>query len=553
MRLVGEDALTLSAGTRARLRRLALAFGAGAVTALAFAPTHMAPVLLLTFPLLFVLLEPETSKTAVRAFWTAWAFGFGFHIVGLHWIGNAFLVQADVFAWALPFAVTLLPAGLAIFFGLAGVAVALAWRRALWRPVAFILAVTLAEWLRSVVLTGFPWNVVGYALAWPLELMQAIAFVGLHGLTVLCLVIALSPFLVWRAAHRLWGMPVRAAALAVATAIVPLATLFILGAMRLQAIEIATLPDVRLRLVQPSIDQTEKWQPQKQAEIFQKHLDMTRGGADAPGSAAPLEGAGVTHILWAEAAMPFRPLESDYALSKLAKIVPDGVPLIAGVLRSEPPARGMAAAGAQRNVFNSAVVFDTDAKATSVYDKYHLVPFGEYLPFPALFELIGFETLVRQRGGFTPAIGRRKPISIPGLPPVEMLICYEAIFPNEVAAGFNRPGLLINLTNDGWFGDLTGPYQHFHQTRARAVEQGLPLVRVSNNGVSAVIGPAGRLHGPILSLNAVAIVDVDVPQAIAPTLYAEWRALPALLIIALILLVALFVDLKCARRDGMDV
>jgi apolipoprotein N-acyltransferase len=188
-------------------RRVGAAFLAGLASALAFAPTHLAPLLFLTFPILLTLLDQDdvlqsARERMTRGFAAAWAFGFGYHLVGLHWIGHAFLVQADIFAWALPFAVTLLPAGLAIFFGLAGVVVTLTPARALWRPVAFVLAFATAEWLRSVILTGFPWNVIGYALAWPLELMQAFAVVGLHGLTLMTLTLAVAPFLVWRRLGR---------------------------------------------------------------------------------------------------------------------------------------------------------------------------------------------------------------------------------------------------------------------------------------------------------------------------------------------------------------
>jgi apolipoprotein N-acyltransferase len=543
---IGEGATALVDWIRGLTgwRRVGAAFLAGLASALAFAPTHLAPLLFLTFPILLTLLDQDdvlqsARERMTRGFAAAWAFGFGYHLVGLHWIGHAFLVQADIFAWALPFAVTLLPAGLAIFFGLAGVVVTLTPARALWRPVAFVLAFATAEWLRSVILTGFPWNVIGYALAWPLELMQAFAVVGLHGLTLMTLTLAVAPFLVWRRLGRDPERTAFAVAAAFAAAAVPLAALYGFGAARLASIETTELPGVRLRLVQPSIDQTEKWQPDKQAEIFRKHLDLTAGGTASGDRAPQLAATPVTHIIWAEAAMPFRPLDSAYALERLAATIPDGKHLIAGILRSEP--RGTVtdasrSSVAAQNVFNSTVVLDASARTVGLYDKFHLVPFGEYLPFPALFEAIGFETLVRERGGFTPAVGTRTPMTIPGLPPVEMLICYEAIFPHEVAIGRTRPGLLMNLTNDGWFGTWSGPHQHFLQTRARAVEQGIPLVRVSNNGISAVIDPAGRVHGPILGLNAVAVADVGVPHAIQPTVYARWRDWPALGIALLILM-----------------
>lgn len=520
------DSLALRVRTWSTPQRMIVCTAAGAASALAFAPFHAAPLLFVTLPLLFLAVRfwPAGSTAYVwrvaRAFAVAWAFGFGFHFVGLHWIGNAFLVQAEIFAWALPFAVTLLPAGLAIFYGLVGIAVQTVPRGPVWPVTVFVLALWAVEWLRSVVLTGFPWNVLGYALAWPLPMLQSMAWVGLHGLTLLVLLIALAPYLTWSQmlrAGRAWAVTLPAAVLA---ATLPLGTLYVAGALRLADASADMHEGVRLRIVQPSIDQTEKWQPQRQAEIFERHLSLSQE--------TPL--LGITHVVWAEAAMPFRPLESAYAIQKLADLIPDETVLLAGVLRTErlSPDALVAADLSANRVFNSAAVFDSAAGLAGLYDKRHLVPFGEYLPWPALFEAIGFETLVRERGGFATGDGPRTNLRVVGLPPVEVLICYEAIFPHEVAVSGERPGLLLNLTNDGWFGTLSGPHQHFEQTRARAVELGIPLLRVSNNGISGMIDPYGRVTGRI-GLNEVGMRDVALPRAIAPTVYERYRDLPAVL------------------------
>lgn len=509
-------------------QRLLLASGAGALTSLAFAPFHVGQILFVTLPALFLLIRDAARRRASN--WQAragdgaavgWAFAFGFHLFGLHWIGHAFLVQADVFAWALPFAVTLLPAGLALFFALAGAAAALVPGRWIWPELGFVGAVFAAEFARSLVLTGFPWNVLGYALTWPIAMAQSAAWVGVHGLTMLVVALAIAPLLVWQ---RLSARPERGIGLrvvaALGTAGGPLALIALAGTLRLAGGADPTVPDVRIRIVQPSINQTEKWQPAAQAGIFERHLGLT---VDGIGDAPPLARTSVTHVVWAEAAMPFLPLENRYALDRIAAALPEGVVLVTGLLRSDrlsPDAPRPVAAGPRR-IFNSVAVLDDEARTLSVYDKRHLVPFGEYLPLPGLFEAIGFETLVRQQGGFARSGDAREVTAIPGLPPTEVLICYEAIFPDEVARTRIRPALLANLTNDGWFGTFAGPYQHFHQTRVRAIEQGIPLLRVSNNGISAMIDGRGRVLAR-LGLDHVGVADVALPVSRAPTLYARF-------------------------------
>jgi apolipoprotein N-acyltransferase len=249
-----------------------------------------------------------------------------------------------------------------------------------------------------------------------------------------------------------------------------------------------------------------------QRSIFETHLAMTARG---PEGAAP-DFAGITHVVWPEAAMPFRPLDTPEALARIGETLPDGVHLIAGALRSEwvpsePP---------MTRHYNSLIVFDAEGRAVGRYDKNHLVPFGEYLPFQRLLEGIGLEQLTRQRGGFATGPRPRPLLAVPRLPPVGALICYEAIFPGAVVEGQERPGLLLNVTNDGWFGATTGPHQHFHQARVRAVEEGIALVRVANNGISGLVDPRGRVLAR-LGLDARAVADVAVPAPLPATLYAR--------------------------------
>ena len=501
----------------------AIAFGAGAISTLAFAPVFCWPLLLLTFPVL--VWQIESASTAPRplrsAAIAAWWFGFGYFFSGLLWIGEAFLVEAEIFAWLLPFAVTLLPAGLALFWALAG-ALAHALhvsssrsaappdpiRAAIARCLALAVALSATEWLRGHILTGFPWDVPGVALTQPLALMQSVSVFGIYGLTLWTVFLCALPLVLIAASPE---HPRGAGWLAALLTGTPLVLAYVLGAWHLSASPSPALPGVRLRIVQPSVPQRDKWIGAKQREIFADHMDLSR--LDAAGRLDDL--AGITHLVWPEASMPFGPLDHPEALGAIGDLLPPGTQLLAGALRSEINDAG------QRRAFNSLLVFGSGGALRGLYDKVHLVPFGEYLPFQAALEAIGLQSLTRQRGGFASGALPKPLLQVAGLPPVSPLICYEAIFPDLIAAGGERPGLIVIVTNDGWFGNSIGPPQHFHQARLRAVEQGLTVVRAANNGISAVIDPEGRILAS-LSLNARGSIDSDVLSARPTTWYARY-------------------------------
>ena len=506
-------------------------------------PFFLSPVLFLTLPVLVWLIDGAAAaglsrrQTVMRAAGAGWWFGFGYFLLGLFWIGEAFLVEAEVFAWLLPFAVLLLPAGLALFTALAAGAARLAWSPGIARVLVLALALASAEWLRGHVLTGFPWNVLGYALTWPLPLMQSASVFGIYGLTLLCVAIFAGP-LVLIADASAGPARTRAIVRAVALALVPLLTLYGLGIWRLSTGPAPMLDNVRVRIVQASVPQRDKWRPDKQRQIFEDQLALSR--RDAAGRQDDL--AGITHLIWPEAAMPFLPLEHPEALAAIGDLLPAGTQLLSGALRLKKPPSG----APTREGYNSLMVFGDTGRLEQTYDKIHLVPFGEYLPLQALLESIGLEQLTRWRGGFASGPVPRPLLSIPGLPPVGALICYEAIFPTAIVQGEQRPGLLINVTNDGWFGDTTGPWQHFHQTRVRAVEEGLPIIRSANNGVSAVIDAQGRVVA-MLNLNARGVIDSQIPASIGATVYAT-AGDSTFLILALIFL-ATAVVLRHRERD----
>jgi apolipoprotein N-acyltransferase len=505
-------------------RRRLLALLAGAASVLAMAPFFAWPVLWITLPVLVWLIDGTSpqlrsadagaridSHQLVAAAAVGWWFGFGYFLAGLFWVGEAFLVEAQTFAVLLPFAVTLLPAGMALYWGGAAALAARFWSGRPGRVLALALALSAAEWLRGHLLTGFPWNLLGYALTYPLPLMQSAAVLGVYGLTLVVVIVFALPPVAWSEAPAGRAGRRRRAG-AIALAVVPIAAMATLGAIRLSQADSATVPGVKVRIVQPSVPQREKWRPEHQERIFLDHLRLS-----ATNPAGETDSAGITHIVWPEAALPFLVLDHPAARAAIGRSLPQGTLLIAGALRAEPAPPG---SPRPRRIFNSLLVLGEGGSLVALYDKTHLVPFGEYLPLQGLLRAIGLGRLVGLRGGFDVGATPRPLLAAPGLPPAAPLICYEAIFPAAVVQGAERPGLLLNVTNDGWFGDTTGPRQHFHQARVRAVEEGLPLLRAANNGVSAATDGYGRILAR-LDLDVRGVMDVPLPVALPPPPYAR--------------------------------
>ncbi|MEQ1712151.1 MAG: apolipoprotein N-acyltransferase [Hyphomicrobium sp.] len=499
-------------------QRHLVALVAGAVSVLAMAPFFLWPVLFITLPVLVWLIDaPDGSGRPLRAAATSgWFFGFGYFFAGLFWIGEAFLVEAEIFAWLLPFAITIMPAGLALFYAAAAAAARVWWPAGVARLLVLAVTFAMAEWLRGHVLTGFPWNVLGYALTPTLPLMQAAGVLGIYGLTLWTVVVGAGPLVLAADAERHCQRR-RGLLAGLGMALVPLAASYAHGVIRLKDGPVMSQPHLNVRIVQPSVPQRDKWRPEKQGEIFRDHLYLSR--RDATGAVDDL--AGVSLLVWPEAAMPFLPLSTPEALTAIADLVPDGVHLVTGALRVEGRSAAPGSGARQRDAYNSLMVFDSAGRLAALYDKIHLVPFGEYLPFQTALESIGLQQLTRMRGGFAAGRSPRPLISIPGLPVFGGLICYEAIFPAAVVQDRERPQFLVNVTNDGWFGNTTGPRQHFHQSRIRAVEEGLPLVRAANNGISAVIDGQGRVLAR-LGLDRRGVVDHAIPPARPTTLYSSF-------------------------------
>ena len=517
------DAIILSWGWR----RWLIAFAAGVVSALAMAPFDAWPLLFLTFPVLVWLIDgARTGATAgtVGAAAVGWWFGFGYFLAGLYWIGYAFLVDAPTFGWLLPIAVIGLPAGLALFVAL-GIALArLLWIRGAVRSLALAVALTATEWLRGHLLTGFPWNAFGYALTAPLALAQGASLIGIWGLTFVAVAVFASP--VALADERTETLrPWLPLALAVA-ALVGLAGF---GAARLANMPTQTVAGVRLRIMQPNIQQDVRFNYAAKQQIIDRYVALS----DRVTSAQSQGVRDATLLIWPESAFPFFLTREPDALAAIAQLLHGGPVLITGAVRLAEPVNP-----SDPKAYNSIYVIDHDGSIVSLYDKVHLVPFGEYLPFQNLLESLGLQQLTKQRGGFL-AGDRRRLIAVPGAPMALPLICYEIIFPGEVLPKGPRPGWIVNVTNDGWFGISTGPYQHFHQARVRAIEEGLPLVRAANTGISAVVDPLGRIVNS-LPLGSEGVIDAPLPRPVAPPIYTRVGDIPAAVMVFIALIAVVY-------------
>jgi apolipoprotein N-acyltransferase len=515
-------------------RRALLALASGLVSVLALPPFHLWPLLFLTFPVLVWLLDGAGggARGVWRAALTGWLFGFGYLLAGLYWLGHAFLVDAQTFGWMLPFAVLAVPAGLAIFPAAGAALARLLWTRAAPRILALAAALTATEWLRGHVLTGFPWNTFGYALNAP-SLAQGAALVGIWGLTFLAIAAFATPATLAdsRADTRRPWLPVT-------LAIAVLAALATYGTLRLARTPTTFVAGVQLRIMQPNLQQDEKFDYAAKDRVMKHYLDLSRRVTGA----APRGIGDVTHLIWPESAFPFYLRREREALEQIGDLLPEGTVLITGADRIEDPKPGQVS-----RIYNSIMVLDHDGRVTDIYDKVHLVPFGEYLPFQSVLERIGFVQLTKVEGGYLAGEPRRA-LTVPGAAPVVPLLCYEIIFPHELMPPGERPGWLVNLTNDGWFGISTGPYQHLEQSRLRAIETGLPLVRAANTGISAVIDPLGRTIES-LPLGAEGVLDAPLPQPVSPPLYARVGDVPVGLVVLLTLAARSALRLR-QRRPG---
>ncbi len=474
-----------------RAIRLALAAVSGVGLALAFPPYDLLPALAAYSALLVLLDAGETRvrRRGLERFLTGFAFGFGFHLMGLWWIGAAFLVDAEAYGWLMPFAVVGLPLLLAPFSGLAALLVGLAPRTYAWRAFALALSVAATELLRSVVFTGFPWNAAGIGLTQTILLAQSAAAVGVNGLAIPAVLIGALPVVLVERNSR-W--------LAVPTGLI-LAAMATYGGYRLWTAPETAADAPLIRIVQPSVPQGDKWAEEQRADIWQRLITLTSepGPPAADGGDAPRPAV----VVWPETAIPFLWRAPSEPQAQLAGALGPDTRLITGAIEMEGQPDGSV------RYYNTMFVLSPEGRLVARYDKARLVPFGEYLPFSSLMARLGLSGLAANGGEFASGDG---PVTLAadGVPPFQPLICYEVIFSH----GASEPPVrwIVNVTNDAWFGNTPGPRQHLRHAQLRAIERGLPVVRAANNGISAFIDAEGRIVD-YLRLNATGTLTARLP------------------------------------------
>jgi apolipoprotein N-acyltransferase len=491
------------------IRAYLLAFVLGILVAAALPPLNLILLLPVSFTgLLWIL---GASKTRRQAFLVGWWYAWGQFIAGLYWIGVAFTVDAETHAILMPLPVLVLPAFLAIFSGFATLITYMSGAKSLARIFVFSGVWLLFEYIRGVIFTGFPWNLVGYAWSDILPVMQSTAFIGIYGLTLLTVFISSLPTLFGEA-----DTTRKTAALSLTVMVVVFVVLGGIGNFRVPNSPVQSFDNSTMRIVQPNIPQSDKWKSNLLLEHLRKIVSLS----------VTDNGSSPSYFIWPETAVPYYLTTSEPLQKELAQIIPPGGALATGAPRRDPVVR---------QYWNSMQILGDKGEILDVYDKQHLVPYGEYMPLRSIMAATGLAEIIPaldQMSDFaTPDKTAKKVISIPGLPPARAMICYEIVFPWEVTPK-TAFSWILNITNDGWFGTTSGPYQHFAMTRTRAIEQGVAIVRAANTGISAIIDPYGRTVES-LSLNETGFIDGRLPMPLPDrTLYARYgEAIPMTLVI----------------------
>jgi apolipoprotein N-acyltransferase len=488
--------------------RMLLCLLLGICAALGQAPFDLPLSMILAQAGAFAIWRAQPSAQA--AWWMGWAFGTGYFGLALIWIVEPFQVDVGRHGWMAPFALVFMSAGLALFWAAAF------WgaRRLSTAAITLVLTWTLAEVLRAYMLTGFPWASPAQVLVEG-PASRLLAYAGPHGATFGLMLLA-------------WCFSLRVSHAGRAPQRVGQAALLIAAGLALhlpQALPASAVTDHVVRLVQPNAEQHLKWQPELAELFYERQLSLTA----APGSTPP------DLVVWPETAIPWR---LEHAAPVLAEIsaTAAGPAVVLGALRTAPD-----------GVRNALAVLGPDGTVTQVYDKHHLVPFGEYIPLARLAGRVGLTGLAARGAGFSPGPGPTL-LDFGPLGRALPLICYEAVFAHDVNRPPERPEFLLQITNDAWFGDYSGPQQHLAQARMRAIEQGLPLLRAANTGISAVIDPLGRITAS-LPMGVSGFVDAALPAPAPPTLYSRTGDLPVVLVLMLGLFAQLLLFLRHEQTD----
>jgi apolipoprotein N-acyltransferase len=521
-------------------RRFLLLLVAGAIAGLSVPPLFLLPALFVSFPLWVWCLDGAEPGRGWRrffgeAFVIGFAFGWGYFTVAFHWLGAAFFVDGGIMLVLMPFAILALAALIAFFWGLGSAGAHMLWSHGPWRIITLATFITMAEWARGHVLTGFPFDLLGYALTPTDEMMQITSVIGIYGLTFVAAILALTPALIWPAENRSLSRRLLPFFLAIAV----IAGQLGYGYNRLTGTSVAERNDVAMRLVQPLVYEHSDWGNADPVGLIDKLLmlsDMRMDPAD--------QGlADITHLVWPESTLPFFLSTYPDALARIARLLPEQTMLLAGIPRQQYEPGATQSSGPP---FNAMLAIDTEGEVIASYDKSHLVPFGEFLPFNQFFSRLGIKQFVPGAEGWAHGDARRRLMSLPNTPPLLALICYEILFSGDLS---NTAGaqFILNITNDAWFDRSIGPAQHAHHARIRAVEEGLSLIRAANTGLTFATDPLGRVTAA-LQPEQMAVLDVRPHQRLESTLFAQWRYWPLLFALLGGLLVSVLAARSGRRR-----
>ena len=483
----------------------------GAITSLCQAPFDLFPLLWISFPALIWMLDStkrnEDQKISFKsAFATGWYFSFGYYGGSLWWLASPFLVRPEIHGWMVPFVVIVIPAIISLFWTLA-IAIASKFWFPDWRRIlVFAVAFSFGEFLKSNMFSGFPWLSIGYAFLDAWVLGQFAAVVALYGLNFLAVLIFSAPAALVNSGYSNSAGGRYLNIFAVFCLIIMAG----FGLYRLHPSQ--AVPDTEhfIRIVQPKISQKDKWNPEKREEIIQKFITLSKGSNDSESSKNPNQ----TVVIYPEAALPALFSQKSGQIEKMSELIPDNHFLITGAVRKE-------LRDGKNHFYNSMFAFDSEGVIQDYYDKVHLIPLGEYIPFQSTLERFGIRALTRFYSSLT-AGEIRKDLHIPGIPIASPVICYEITFPGAVMPVTAKAEWIINITNDSWIGTTPGTYQHFEQTRMRAIEEGVPAIRAANTGISGIIDSNGRVR-ELLAINEIGYIEGYLPAIHSTEMFQATR------------------------------
>lgn len=494
-------------------------FVLGILSAFSMQPLGFVAILLLTIP--FTIFISETAKSKKQAFLFGILFGSGYFITSLYWITNALFVDIKAWFWVIPFSFIIGPALLSIYTGFAFLFTYMTKVKNVSYVLLLSLFWILSEFMRGHLFTGFPWNLFGYAWDDYPYVMQSLSLFGIYGLTYLTIL--------WASIPAIFILENKYKPLSILL-ILSFLSVNLYGMNRIYNNNSTMLEGTKVRLIQPNIKQTDKWLAEKRWENFNIYLDLANSE----------DNKDITHIIWPESAITFSLNQYPNALKRIADATPENGLTITGALRVEY--------GENDKVmpYNSLIAINNKAQIIETSNKFHLVPFGEYIPYKDYLPLKPLANMTDFIKGIGP-----KTIDIQGFSSFSPLICYEIIFPANVTDKNNSPDWIVNITNDAWYKNSAGPYQHLGISKARAIETGISVVRVAGTGISAVISPYGEIINKI-DLNQKAHIDSDIPKKINSTIYATYSNIPLIILILLnLLLIILFRKGNIIKKNSL--